>query len=164
MQQLLISDTNILIDLEEGELITALFRLPYHFQVPDILYAEELEDQHSHLLSMGLSQKELSPETLIYAQRVMQNISGPSRNDCFALALARQESCPLLTGDKALRSAAKNEAIDVRGTIWVVEELIHHQLITPEQAHHTYNLMKARGRRLPWEQAFKRLETMLSKD
>ncbi|WP_447527563.1 PIN domain-containing protein [Vreelandella sp. TE19] len=163
MQQLLISDTNILIDLEEGELIATLFLLPYDFQVPDILYAEELEEQHGYLLSMGLSQRELSPETLTYAQRIMQNSLGPSRNDCFALALARQENCPLLTGDKALRTTALTEAIDVRGTIWVVEELIRYQLITPEQAHQTYTLMQARGRRLPWAHAFKRLETFASK-
>lgn len=46
--QLLISDANILIDLEEGELLNELFQLPYQFKVPDILFFEELEDQHAH--------------------------------------------------------------------------------------------------------------------
>lgn len=36
--QLLISDANILIDLEEGELLNELFQLPYQFKVPDILF------------------------------------------------------------------------------------------------------------------------------
>ena len=35
--QLLISDANILIDLEEGELIKEMFQLPFHFSIPDIL-------------------------------------------------------------------------------------------------------------------------------
>ncbi|WP_223811888.1 PIN domain-containing protein [Pseudomonas oryziphila] len=52
--QLLISDANILIDLEEGELLAQLFTLPYQFTVPDILYFDELEAQHAHLLRLGL--------------------------------------------------------------------------------------------------------------
>jgi hypothetical protein len=51
---LLISDANILIDIEEGQLISQLFQLPYQFCVPDILFAEELEEQHSDLLHKGL--------------------------------------------------------------------------------------------------------------
>lgn len=57
--QLLISDANILIDLEEGDLFDVLFQLPYRFCVPDILFAEELEAQHSHLVEMGLALREL---------------------------------------------------------------------------------------------------------
>lgn len=43
--QLLISDANILIDLEEGEILDIFFQLPYQFSVPDILFFEELEDR-----------------------------------------------------------------------------------------------------------------------
>ena len=41
--QLLISDANILIDMEEGELLPQMFQLPYNFSIPDILFYEELE-------------------------------------------------------------------------------------------------------------------------
>lgn len=60
--QLLISDANILIDLEEGELLGLLFQLPYQFSVPDILFAEELEAQHAHLPGMGLLSENWSPK------------------------------------------------------------------------------------------------------
>ncbi|UVL90130.1 hypothetical protein [Pseudomonas sichuanensis] len=63
--QLLISDANILIDLEEGELLAQLFTLPYQFTVPDILYFDELEAQHAHLLPMGLELAELSPSIIV---------------------------------------------------------------------------------------------------
>ncbi|MCS2611016.1 hypothetical protein [Halomonas dongshanensis] len=59
--QLLISDANILIDLEEGRVLERLFLLPYQFSVPDVLFAKELENQHGYLLDMGLSQCELTP-------------------------------------------------------------------------------------------------------
>lgn len=62
--QLLISDANILIDLEEGGLLDELFLLPYQFSVPDILFHEELQNQHAHLLQKGLILGELSAETV----------------------------------------------------------------------------------------------------
>jgi hypothetical protein len=62
--QLLISDANILIDLEEGQLIELTFQLPYQFTIPDILFVEELEAEHLYLLDKGLSLSELSGETM----------------------------------------------------------------------------------------------------
>jgi hypothetical protein len=44
----MVSDANILLDIEVGELVAAMFRLPYRFVVPDVLYAEELAARHSH--------------------------------------------------------------------------------------------------------------------
>lgn len=158
--QLLISDANILIDLEEGELLNELFQLPYQFSVPDVLFVEELEAQHSHLLGMGLALGELNPESMVYAMELTARVSGPSRNDCFALALAKQEQCPLLSGDLALRRAAQSEAVVVMGTIWLVEQLIQHQVITIPQAKAAYERMRANARRLPWDLAMKSLENI----
>ncbi|PWQ93101.1 PIN domain-containing protein [Leucothrix arctica] len=149
--QLLVSDANILIDLEEGGLLTAFFDLPYEFTVPDILFYEELEEQHVHLLEMGLAVRELNSETMSYAFTLTQKASGPSRNDCFAIALAKQEQCPLLSGDKALRKLAKKELVATNGSIWVVSRLIEEQLITVAEARVSYEKMKAAGRRLPWK-------------
>lgn len=148
--QLLISDANILIDLEEGQLIQLMFQLPYQFSIPDILFFEEMSEEHSYLPELGLDIAELSGEMLMYAMDLTQKYTGPSRNDCFALALAKDKQCPLLTGDKALRKAAETEAVIVNGTLWVVEQLIHQQLITVAQARDAYQRMKDTGRRLPW--------------
>lgn len=155
--QLLVSDANILIDLEEGGLLTAFFDLPYEFTVPDILFSEELEEQHSHLLDMGLVIRELSADTMMYAFALTQKARGPSRMDCFAIALAKQESCPLLSGDKALRKLADKELIKTMGTIWVVTRLVEESLITKEHARSSYEKMKMAGRRLPWDIAEKEL-------
>jgi len=155
--QLLVSDANILIDLEEGGLLTVFFELPYELTVPDILFYEELEEQHDHLLGMGLAVRELNSETMVYAFSLTQKASGPSRNDCFAIALAKQENCPLLSGDKALRKLADKELINTKGTIWVVSRLIEERLITVVDARSSYEKMKAAGRRLPWDIAEREL-------
>ena len=52
--QLLISDANILIDMEAGELLTQLFQLPMQFATPDILYWEEIEPGTRGLIDLGL--------------------------------------------------------------------------------------------------------------
>lgn len=158
--QLLISDANILIDLEEGELLDHFFRLPYEFRVPDVLYYEELDAQHSYLLSRGLTLGELDETGMRLAFELTQRYGNPSRNDCFALALAKQEQCPLLTGDMALRKAAQKEAVVVNGTLWVVEQLVIHAVIDLGAAKGAYEKMQMAGRRLPWEQAFSRLDDL----
>ncbi|MDH0316066.1 MULTISPECIES: PIN domain-containing protein [Aeromonas] len=156
--QLLISDANILIDLEEGELLGAFFQLPYRFSIPDILYFEELEEQHSHLLGLGLTLGELTPGSMTYAMELIGQGSKTSRNDCFALALAKQEACPLLTGDSALRELAENNSVIVMGTLWAVEMLVRQRIINIETAKEAYTRMRSNGRRLPWGKAFERLD------
>ena len=47
---LLISDTNIFIDFQEGKLLEELFQLTATIGVPDLLFEDELREQHEHLL------------------------------------------------------------------------------------------------------------------
>lgn len=148
--QLLISDANILIDMEEGQLIELMFQLPYQYSTPDILFIEELEDEHQYLLDLGLSLSELSSNTMEHAMELIPRYIKASRNDCFALALARQEECTLLTGDKALRSAAETEDVEVKGSIWLVRKMIEAELLSADQARVSFERMKDTGRRLPW--------------
>ena len=96
MQQYLISDSNIIIDMETAGLIELIFNLPYCFAVPDMLYHDELREQHSHLPALGLQMLPLAPDTMMDAMRMTNEYKQPGRNDLFALALARQENCPLL--------------------------------------------------------------------
>jgi len=105
--QVLISDANILIDLEEGLLLDQIFALPFVFKIPDVLFVEELSEQHGHLLALGLQLGELREDSMQQIFQLTQTYSQPSRNDCFALALAKQENCPLLTGDRNLRRTAE---------------------------------------------------------
>lgn len=162
MSTLLISDANILIDLQDGGLITELFKLPYQFRVPDLLYYDELEDNHRDLLRYGLQIGELTPESMAKAEQLAQKYKQPSRYDCFALVLAMQEACPLLTGDQNLRKAAEQEQIEVKGTLWLIEALVTQQIITIQIAREAYKAMKQTGRRLPWAEAENRLSALES--
>jgi predicted nucleic acid-binding protein len=160
LSQLLISDANILIDLEDGELITELFKLPFQFQVPDMLFVDELEADHGYLLEYGLQLGELTPESMTEVEVLVNKYKQPSRYDCFALVLAKQQRCPLLTGDQNLRKAAEQEDVEVKGTLWIVEAMITHQVITVQAARIAYQRMKQKGRRLPWDVAENRLSEL----
>lgn len=156
--QLLISDSNVLIDLIVINQIDNMFKLPYSFIVPDILYDQELKNDHSDLLEKGLKIKELSSKTIIYSMGLMDKYDKPGRNDLFALALAKQESSPLITEDQDLRDAAEKEAVVLYGTIWVIEQLIVYKFITVDDARIFYLEMKEKKRRLPWKIANAQLE------
>lgn len=146
-----ISDANILIDVEVGGLQAPMFSLGYQFAVPDVLYWEELAEHHAHWLGLGLQVHSLSAEGVARVQVLSQKYPRPSRNDLFALALAEQTPCPLLTGDAALRSAAEAERIEVKGTVWLVAEMLGKKCITPTVARAAFDRMREGGRRLPWD-------------
>jgi len=151
--KVLISDANVLIDMEVGGLIQPMFQLPYKFHTPDILFEEELDEQHAYLLEMGLIKAPLSSDILQSAQQLMAKYPQPSRNDCFALALAANLSLPLLTGDKHLRSATKREGVMVMGSLWLFVEMENHGLVSQESLAIALKKMKDGGRRLPWRKA-----------
>ena len=67
---LLISDANILMDVEVGDLVAPMFSLGYQFTVPDVLHYEELEEQHGHLL--GLQTRRLSAKSVERVQTLSQ--------------------------------------------------------------------------------------------
>lgn len=156
--QILISDANVLIDMDKGGLLELMFALPFVFKVSDMLYRDELAAHHPHLPQLGLQLTELAPEGMLDAMRMAATYTGPSRYDCFCMALARQENCPLLTGDKDLRKAAEREAVVVKGTIWLVEQLVIHNQIDKARARSAYHAIKIAGSRLPWELALARLD------
>lgn len=155
---LLISDSCVLIDIEEGYLTSSLFSLPYQFAVPDTLFAEELSGQHGDLLKLGLITKTLRGELIGEAYNLRQQYNKPSLNDLLALILAADEHAILLTGDKALRQVASKYNVEVHGTIWLVEQMIIEKLITAEVAKIAFSRMKQSGSRLPWKEVTQIIE------
>jgi len=159
--QILVSDANVLIDLEVCDLAEEAFRLPISYLTPDILFLEELKMHHSNLLDLGLKVVELSPNGVENAMRLVARYPKPSRNDIIALATAQEQRCALLTGDQDLREVAERENVVVHGTLWLVETIVKTGEITVDRAFKAYEAMKKHGRRLPWATAKRRLDSRL---
>jgi predicted nucleic acid-binding protein len=147
---LLISDANIFIDVEAGNLTPVIFKLPYEFAVPDILFELELQKHHEHLLDAGLKVISLDATALRMMESLLRKHPRASIMDHAALSLAMQEHCPLLTGDRDLRIAAQQEGVEVHGTIWVMEKLLEQKLILQQQARTSFASMRVKNSRLPW--------------
>lgn len=167
--QLLISDANILIDMEAGALMETLFQLPVQLGIPDLLYYEEIEPGTPGLEEMGLQIMEVNGDFVKYAQLLpsqynhtlpAKNGPKPSHNDYLALALAKQETCTLLTGDANLRIVASKEQITVMGTIGLLCAMVENQLLTVDDAMNALEKMKQGKRRLPWPEAEKMLNAL----
>ncbi len=135
-------------------------QLPYSFAVPDVLYLEELEEQHGDLPAFGLQVKSLNSNSVDKAIALQIKYTGTSPNDLFALTLAQQEDCPLLTGDQALRDAAKKEGVAIKGTIWIIKQLVTEGIIDCDDAVEAFAIMRAKGRRLPWSKASQMVESL----
>lgn len=120
----LVSDTSVIIDLERGELLESVFRLTVEFAVPDLLFHRELAGPlGDRLLALGLRVEELSPGEVQGATVLRRADATLSLPDTFAFALAQGRQWTLLTGDAGLRRTAEAHALDVHGTLWVLDQL-----------------------------------------
>jgi predicted nucleic acid-binding protein len=132
--RIVVSDSSCLIDLRKASLLDALVRLPYELLIPNTLFEDELLKfttvQKSALLRGGLQVIDLPGDRVTRAVDVTREIPRLSIHDGFAFALAEQhEGCVLLSGDGALRTYAAACAIEVRGVLWIIDELHRHEIL-----------------------------------
>jgi len=121
---ILVSDTSVLIDLDRAGLLEAVFALPHEFAVPDVLYDREMRGEWGErLLALGLQVVEVSSEGVGNALRYRQIRASLSVADSFALALAKERTWLLLTGDGPLRDLADGENVECHGLLWLLDML-----------------------------------------
>lgn len=134
--RIIVSDSSCLIDLRKASLLQTFLRLPYDILIPDTLFEEELlkfTNEEKALLRGGLKVMDLPGESVLRAQHVVSNDPCLSIHDGFAFALS--EMCPgciLLSGDGGLRTLAEKHDIEVRGVLWVVDEIYRNGLAAAE--------------------------------
>lgn len=150
---ILVSDTSVIIDMERGDFLDDLFKLPMEFAVPDLLFARELAgDLGTRLVQLGLRVEELDSRELKRATEVIRNHRQLSTADTFAFALAESRGWTLLSGDGGLRSLAGANNVPVHGVLWLCDQLEGNQ--TPlERLHAGLTAISSHPRcRLPAEE------------
>lgn len=138
MSRIVISDSSVLMDLAKTGLVEAVLHLPYEFVIPDVMIAEELLDlgayTASQLLALGFKEGSLDgrgvAQAFAYASEFRTKLS---RQDCFALTLAEQNRCILMTGDSRLRRVAEEKDVEVHGILWLVDLMVDHKAVPPEE-------------------------------
>ena len=157
--QVLVADTSVLVDLERGSLLEASFRLPHRFAVPDLLYERELKRYGGEkLIRLGLRIEELDGDGVNRALAYQRQEPALSLPDCFALTLAKIRSWVLLSGDRALRQLAPQEAVKCHGVLWLLDQMDNEAVVSIRQLHAGLTAISKHPRcRLPKQEIHRRL-------
>ena len=150
-------DSSVLIDLEAGGVLRALFGLPIYPMTTDFVIDELKEPDAQQLQNYGLVACELSADRIQELVRLRSLYRRPSVGDLSTLVLAQSMDALLLTSERHLRSIAEREGVPVHGTLWLLDEMISHHLVSPPVAAQALQQMLQKGSRLPSEECGRRL-------
>lgn len=153
-----VTDANIWIDLDHGGLLGRVFNLGCDLLIPDLIFAELRTPDTSLLTSLGLQVVGLTGAQLgDLTTTLARAYPKPSVVDLTALVVARDEKLVLLTGDKALRQAAKTEGVEVHGILWILDWMVAGSVLTGVEAARSLHLIVQAGARLPQREVTRRL-------
>lgn len=156
----LLPDTSVLVDLERGKILEAIFCLPFNFAVPSLLYKMELQDYGGDaLINLGLRLEALDNEEVALARSYWLERRSLSVPDSWALALAKSRSWVLLSGDKKLVELAKEEEVAVHGLLWLFDRMHEEGVANGNRLGTSLRVIAAHPRcRLPKAEIEKRLQ------
>jgi predicted nucleic acid-binding protein len=153
---LCVADANILFDLHNGLILTSVVVLPYHFIVPDAVFAELDAQLRSMVQDLGFEIGSLKAETVGEIVALRLEHSRLSVADLFALFVARDRQAMLLTGDLRLRMLAESRGLIVHGALWVLDELYAQRILSAQESLAALERILALGGRLPESECQKR--------
>jgi predicted nucleic acid-binding protein len=148
--RIIVSDSSCLIDLWKASLLDSFLKLPYEVLIPNSLFEDEFikftDSQKRALVLTGLKAVDLPGKSVLRARQVIRDAPRLSTHDGFAFALAEMHpGCILLAGEGALRILATAHRIDVRGVLWVVDEIHSNELSTAAALHAALLLLAKDG-------------------
>ncbi|MCO5977781.1 PIN domain-containing protein [Ideonella oryzae] len=149
MQRVYISDTNIWIDFGNAGLLDALFALPLTFVSTEFVVDELDKPSSAELLARGLTVESLSEEAVAELFELMDQHGNSSLADVSCYLVAKAQGMPLLTGDGRLRKQAAKDGLEVRGALWLLDQLVALHIISTAHAAASLQAMLDAGARLP---------------
>jgi len=161
--KIVINDANILIDLVKLDLLDLFSNLNFELHTTDFVYEELNEEQKSPVSKLYdngilniIETTEISDFQNITA--LLNSSSGLSFEDCSVWYYSKLLSGTLLTGDGKLRKQVSKEGIEVRGIIYVFDELLKQNLLDFAVAVEKIEQLSQLNNRLPKIEIEKRIE------
>lgn len=142
-------DANILIDLQNGGLLSQFFSIKAHLSTPDVVIEEVSGSLGTQLQNYGLLVEELSGELVTDAVSLKARHRCLSVPDVFALVLAKDIDCPILTGDRCMKRAAEEIGIQVHGILWCLNRMLQEKTLDYQQAISSLEAILQKNSRLP---------------
>lgn len=156
-----IQDANILIDLMDCGIFDAFFELGIETHTTSLVLSEIKKASQSSYCS-GAIEKGLLQVKRIETLEIMEIQSrlkgGLSPADWSVMEMAQEHNAILLTGDGALRRNATRRKIEVKGILWIFDELVQSEIIEAPLAAEKLIGLKARNPRLPTDEVNNRIE------
>lgn len=155
--RIFVNDANILIDLVRLGCVEAFFQLNVELCTTDFIL-EELEiDQRSVFQRSTMRVCTSEPATIAEISELMDNNPGLSFEDCSAWHHAKLLNGILVTGDGKLRRKASAEGIEVRGIIFLIDEIKSQGISELAECISILKLLKSINPRLPIQEIEKRI-------
>lgn len=155
---LCITDTNIWIDLQHGDLIEYVFLLNgVCWAIPDIVLEELQSVDLSPFTDQKLSVLNLTSKQIARVGDLAQQHRKTTEVDLASLVLAIEKRAVLVTGDGALRKLAEDYHVEVHGVLWLLDMLVENNILSGKKAANGLEQMIRKGARLPHKEVRERL-------
>ena len=162
-ERIVISDTNIILDLLFLNMLDDFFSLPCDICTTDLVIDEIVQPAQQKIIDSFVKSRKL--EVVQFSPSEFSNITNlfvmnpnnASLTDCSVWYYAKQTNGRLLTGDGKLRKAAENDNVKVSGILYVFDNLIEYEILSRNKAADLLeNLIKV-NMRLPKDECEKRI-------
>ena len=153
MSDIVVSDTNIFIDLFELGLIDSLFKIGWTIHTNTFVLNELTNDmqrtellEHSELIVEEYDDPlSLLSVRLLFDKRLR---TGLSFTDCSVISQGIKLDCPILTGDGKMRKTAKEMSVECHGILYVLDHIIG-TLLSFDQGIQVLEKLKRTNPRVP---------------
>lgn len=164
--EIVINDTNILIDLYNSKLLQYCKLLNFDFRTIDFVIHEIEIDEQLEAIQKMIDEGMLKVYSLdgqmmqtVYEKKILyQDKCNVSITDISVMVYAKVNNCRLLTGDKTLRTTAENENIIVSGILYIIDMLM--DKIDPQELIDSLELLLQSNDRLPKKLILERIDTL----
>ena len=139
-----------MIEFSKHGILEELFRLPFGFVVPDMLFGQELIDlgrySRDELLRFGLGVETLGPAEVSTAQSYQSSQRRLNLVDCSVVVLASTRGHALLTGDRRMQKFAGSLDIEFHEVLWLIDRIHAEKILTLPATLKVLRAMRDSGR------------------
>lgn len=141
-------DANVLLDLAHGQCLGLLTIPVFRFMVA-VTARREARDVPDDALATFVAVVDLDGAEVAASAKIRAERRALSVADADSLVLCQRSQALLLTGDRAMRTAAEALGIMPHGVLWLLDQAIEQGDLAPADAAGSLERMVAAGARLP---------------
>ncbi|MFB6343220.1 hypothetical protein ACE1ET_15950 [Saccharicrinis sp. FJH62] len=162
--EFVVNDTNIFFDLIHADLLDEFFQLDIQVFTTDFIVSEIEDPEQADLVGRFINDGTLivasySFDELMELIALRDAHNGLSIEDCSVWHYSKRNNYTLLSGDGLLRSTASRDGVQVRGLLYIFDQLVEHGITEPGiAADKLEDLIQNAGTRLPKTACDERIE------